>query len=506
MNDVKNACTQTPYGSRNPSITDVRNDEVNVNTDNPSLLGCISAIKNTTDTMSSQKLSEKGIQTLSYNDVHNHSFGPGYSYSQVYDITKTLSSNVEEQLRLFDEAGVNQIVWAPIPTAVVGNNDCCGNTDIMSELENKTYYLPDQIRDGKIPDLIDYNKITTETEQYYNTSVDWQVGKAYSELKIRDTENERRFNEGADKKKAQYQKYEKITDRIHPAITGINLNDSNAVVAMLRLKMEYPEIFHIIGEVTMHKEFVDKQNKNYSPAFDKTAPANAIFRFAGDSGMPVVLHCDSSDVKECLNLGTPGKGEYFSSIKEMISHHPQTTFIHAHMGGVGKYSPPDDNHVNVLRDMLNSHPEYYIDMSWDVVAENYSPVSSLKGDAKVNDELVREKRIKEMAQLINDFPERFIMGSDALISRTPESISRTYSLYSNYGSNSESIGQRKYGLFDYLRPDSMNKVLTENFDRILSKAKKDNDIFEKNKMKDYLKQMQAYTNVNKRVPNVWRQK
>nr|WP_081765061.1 amidohydrolase family protein [Robbsia andropogonis] len=146
--------------------------------------------------------------------------------------------------------------------------------------------------------------------------------------------------------------------------------------------------------------------------------------------MPIVLHCGSSDAEKCIKSGEPGQGEHWDGIDATVARHPNTTFVHAHFGGLGKYVSPEPNHAKKLRQMLEKHPNYKLDISWDVVAEAYSSNSKYDvGDPRrQNDGAERKARIEEMAMLVRDHPDRFIYGSDALVSRNPKSISATYDL------------------------------------------------------------------------------
>ncbi|QET05234.1 amidohydrolase family protein [Cupriavidus pauculus] len=436
-----------------------------------------------------RQFAEVGSQTMRH-DIHNHSPGPGYAATQIADVTRTLSENVRTQIALFDQAGVDKFVWAPIPSVIIQgeavNAGCCG-TDGSAHLDkSKTYYMDDKYRDGEPMTGEAYDAITTEGKQHYNTSVDWQVGKAYAEIRAADKD---------------LPPHEQLAPRIFPAITGINLGDANSVQSMLRLKSEYPDTFHIIGEITMHKEFVGKQNLDYKAGFGPEAPINDILKFAARSGMPVVLHCDSSDAETCIKTKSPGKGEYFKEIDELVARHPNTKIVHAHMGGIGKFAPPGENHVAQLRELLRKHDNYSIDMSWDVVAENYSPVSKETDPVrKAADEAARKTRIEDMAALIREYPTRFIMGSDALISRNSKSISATYDLYANRGTQEP----EKLGLFDYLDPDGdYPRVLSGNFDTLLTDAQTASRKYEGGLMKQDLAELQSAIERNGRTPNKW---
>jgi len=444
-----------------------------------------------------------GTQTMMH-DIHNHSIGPGYAASQIVDMTLTLAENARQQIELFNNAGIDKFVWAPIPSVIIQGNavaaGCCGNDEHpitpghtslpanAPSAERQTYYMPEAFRNGAPITGEAFDRITEIGRQHYNTSVDWQVGKAYQELRLSDQGKPA---------------HEQIAPRIYPAITGINLGDANSVIAMLRLKKEYPDTFHIIGEITMHKEFVDQQNLDYVPDFSERAPINDILKFAARSGMPVVLHCDSSNARAATDNGGVGQGEYFEGIEALVARHPDTKIVHAHMGGIGKFARPGDNHVEKLRELLTNYPNYNIDMSWDVVAENYSPHSTETDPTlKASDEAARGARIEQMAALINEFPDRFIMGSDALISRNENSIGATHEIYSGAKRNAEGKLERMTGLYDYLG-GNLPKVLSENFDALLGNAKVQSNAYEKGVMTQDLRALQTAAVEHGRTPNVW---
>lgn len=437
-----------------------------------------------------RNLSAVGTQTV-HHDVHNHSIGPGYAPFQISDVTKSLSKNAEKQILLFDEAGVEKFVWSPIPTNIMAGHAhaCCGNEenihDSSPHIGGETYYMDDKFRDGAAMTHESYLE-TIKGKQYYDTSVDWQVGKAFKELP------------------------QEMKERIFPAITGLNLGDANSTQRMLRLFTEFPKTFYIFGECTMKKEFVDQQNQDYKSDFGPAAAINDIFKMAGRSGRPFILHCDSSDVEKCIQNDTPGGAEYFDDVSKMFQRHPETKFIWAHMGGVGKFSPPNEQHVQKLREVLEKNPHLSVDMSWDVVAKYFSPNPARSPNAKTDsntnfdasvEKALLEQRIKDMAQLICDYPDRFIMGSDALISRNQGSIDTTYAVYSNYGRGQGTGGET--GLFDRLPPDVLNKVLTGNFEAMMNQAVIDADRYDTEVLPNDLAQIQHSIQTNGRVPNTW---
>jgi hypothetical protein len=436
------------------------------------------------------RTNEVGTQTV-HHDVHNHSLGPGYSPSQIYNVAQTLGESANQQMKFFNDAGVEKFVWSPIPTNITAGHAhaSCGNEhhsdDTTPHIGGETYYMPDQYRDGA-PLTLEAYLDATKRKQYYDLSVDFQVARAYEQMD------------------------EAAKSRIFPAITGLHLGDANSVHQILRLFTEYPKTFYIFGECTMKKEFVDEQNQNYKPDFGPNAPIGDIFRFAGRSGRPFILHCDSSDVKKCKVNNAAGQGEYFDDINQMFQRHPNTKFIWAHMGGIGKFGPPSENHVQKLREILENNPHVRVDMSWDVVAKYFAPLPVKPFDAQTDpaehakaeaERLKRDQFIQDMAQLIGDYPDRFIMGSDALVSRSQGSIDTTYGIYSNYGRGPGTA--QSAGLFDRLPVEVLNRVLTENFESMMQQAVIDGDHYEKEVMPADLARIQATINEKGRVPNTW---
>ena len=106
-----------------------------------------------------------------------------------------------------------------------------------------------------------------------------------------------------------------------------------------------------------------------------------------------------------------------------------------------------------------------------------------------------------MAQLICDYPDRFIMGSDALISRNQGSIDKTYAVYSNFGGGVGTAGRTS--LFDRLPPHVLSKVLTGNFEAMMNQAVIDADSYDARVLPNDLAQIQQSIDENRRVPNTW---
>ena len=421
-------------------------------------------------------------------DPHNHSFGPGYTHAQIADFSKSLSDGVRRQLDLMDAAGVENVLWMPIPTAIEGgpHSHCCGDGPGLG----RTYYMPDRFRDGRQPLTTNDLDALYQVDQYYNTSVDWQVAKAWTELPP------------------------DIRKRLLPSITGINLKDSNSVHGVMRLKKEYPGVFHWVGEITACKGVVQQQNRNYQPSFADDAALHTQLKFFGRAGMGVTLHCDVNDEARCVRTGKRGRSENLADVRKLFAAHPGTSIVWAHLGGLGRFAPPSHHHVRDLREVLIHHPNVCIDMSWSDVATWFSPHP--KPAANLNqaqravfdadaDRQRRHRRIRQLADLIEEFPDRFLIGSDALVSHKSESISSSYAIYSNLGQGpgTATPGGQRQALFDFLSTETQVKVLRGNFERLYGQARVASLRYEASGLQRDMEAIHRQTLKNGRTPNVW---
>lgn len=79
--------------------------------------------------------------------------------------------------------------------------------------------------------------------------------------------------------------------RFDPMITGFNPTDMYAADHIRRVLQIFPGVFSGVGEFSIHKEFVSSKVAGEVATVDNKA-LDRILEFAGDVGLPVVLHCD----------------------------------------------------------------------------------------------------------------------------------------------------------------------------------------------------------------------
>ncbi len=115
--------------------------------------------------------------------------------------------------------------------------------------------------------------------------------------------------------------------RLDPMITGFNPADMYGVDHIRRVLETFPGVFKGIGEFTIHKEFVS--SKVAGDIASLTDPAlDRILDFAGEVGLPVILHSDID-----MPFAKAGSEPVFlKQMKDLLRRHPKTTTIWAHIG------------------------------------------------------------------------------------------------------------------------------------------------------------------------------
>ena len=98
------------------------------------------------------------------------------------------------------------------------------------------------------------------------------------------------------------------------------------------------------------------------------------------------------------------------------------------------------------------------------------------------------------------------MGSDTLVSRTPESISSSYALYSNLGQGpgTATRGDGREALFDFLCATTQVAVLRGNFERLYGQARESSLHYEAHGLQRDMDDLQAQAVRAGRTPNRWK--
>jgi predicted TIM-barrel fold metal-dependent hydrolase len=227
--------------------------------------------------------------------------------------------------------------------------------------------------------------------------------------------------------------------RVDPMITGFNPADMYAADHVRRVLQTFPGVFVGIGEFSIHKEFVTSKVAGEPPSI--TDPAlDRLFRFAGEVGLVVLVHCDA-------DTPFPKPGEpptYFEPLLDRFRAHPNTTFIWAHIG-VGRVIRPFHDmreHVAaMLADPTLRHVHF--DLSWSETAK-YLTETAQTPDA--------------IAAIITRYPDRFLFGTDEVGPTNQQDYLRVLRMY-------QPLWQR-------LAPDVLDKVRKRNYERLFDTARK----------------------------------
>jgi hypothetical protein len=237
--------------------------------------------------------------------------------------------------------------------------------------------------------------------------------------------------------------------RLDPMITGFNPTDMYAAAHIRRVLLTFPGVFSGIGEFSIHKEFVSA--KIAGDVASLTDPAlDSILSFCAEAGLVALIHNDIDNP-----FPKPGKPNYLDGMKDLIKRHPNTTIIWAHAGMGRVVAPLKD--MSMLLGQLLSDPSYnnmYFDISWDEVAKYI---------------LTNETTISNSANLINKYPDRFLFGTDNVAPTIQDKHLEVYRMYEP--------------LWKMLTPDTREKILKKNYEKLFDKARVDVRVWEKANLK-----------------------
>lgn len=235
--------------------------------------------------------------------------------------------------------------------------------------------------------------------------------------------------------------------RFDPMITGFNPTDMYAADHIRRVLQTFPGVFTGIGEFSIHKEFVS--SKVAGPVASLNDPAlDRILDFAGEVGLAVLIHNDM-DRPFAKESDTGDRSEdsaalYLDETKALFKRHPKTTIIWAHTG-MGRVVRPIRNHAATIARIL-ADPQFshvYFDISWDEVAKYI---------------VATPESTKIAADLLNQYPDRFLFGTDEVAPRDQIAYTKVYSQYEP--------------LWKLLAPETSRKIRLTNYERLFDRARR----------------------------------
>ncbi|AZC23496.1 5-oxo-L-prolinase, putative [Pseudomonas sessilinigenes] len=183
--------------------------------------------------------------------------------------------------------------------------------------------------------------------------------------------------------------------RLHPFLSGFNPNDKNSAAHIQRMLDLDPGLWQGIGEVFTRHDDLTALIDDDTPRANNEAMAK-VYRLAAERDLPVMLHSNITSKRERNPL-------YLAEIEEPLSEHPQTRFIWAHAGTSAEIHRHQERLaflLPTLERLLQAYPNLYIDLSWSLLTPYLMDEQGMPS--------------QEWLQLVQRFPERFMLGSDGV--------------------------------------------------------------------------------------------
>ncbi len=223
--------------------------------------------------------------------------------------------------------------------------------------------------------------------------------------------------------------------RLDPMITGFNPTDMYAADHIERALRMYPGVFSGIGEFSIHKEVVTPKTLGHAASLRNPA-LDRILEFAAESGLLALVHNDA----DVILPHADAHPAHFDAFLELVADHPDATIVWAH-SGLGRFVEPTDGYVDLLEDVLEDdrYAHLHLDLSWDVVAEQIADDPA-------------------WADLVERFPTRFLLGSDAVTPRDEAAYLRNLAVWEP--------------LLDRLGADAGEALRLRNYERLFDEARR----------------------------------
>jgi len=227
--------------------------------------------------------------------------------------------------------------------------------------------------------------------------------------------------------------------RFDPMITGFNPSDMYAADHIRRVLKAFPGVFTGIGEFSIHKEFVSAKISGEVASLQDQA-LDRLIDFATEVGLVVLIHNDVD-----VPFAKPGsEPAYAAQMKALFKRHPKTTFIWAHIG-VGRIIRPVKEQAAIVLDIISDPQLAHVnfDISWDEVAKYV---------------VATPESIKNAADVVNQYPDRFLFGTDEVAPPNQEKYLKVYNQYEPF--------------WKMLTPEASEKVRKGNYLRIFDEARR----------------------------------
>lgn len=182
--------------------------------------------------------------------------------------------------------------------------------------------------------------------------------------------------------------------RLHPFLSAFNPTDLNAADQLEREIKYRPGFWQGIGEVLTRHGTLSQLRLGEAARADHLAMMK-VYQLANKYDLPVIVHSNITSEREQNPF-------YLSEFETAVSSNPQTKIIWAH-AGVDSNLVLHQHNMNFVRvelkRMLAKYDNLWVLMSWSLKKLMLLPSGQIDPD---------------WLSLIEDYPERFILGSDVL--------------------------------------------------------------------------------------------
>ncbi len=187
-----------------------------------------------------------------------------------------------------------------------------------------------------------------------------------------------------------------VRSRFIPFVCGFDPVDGYAVSHIERMIERYPGVVAGIGEVMCHHDDLSALTLGETPRMDNPALLD-VYDFAAAQALPVLVH---------QNITRPGTSDlrFLGELRRALEHNRSCRFIWAHMGVSRRIEIP--NLAGIVGLLLSENDNLHVDISW-LAYDNYFLTRSPDGFRGA-------VPMEGWAELIERWPDRFIMGTDAV--------------------------------------------------------------------------------------------
>ncbi len=231
-----------------------------------------------------------------------------------------------------------------------------------------------------------------------------------------------------------------------PSMTFSDLSRPDSVLrGMQLLDSEYPGVFHWMGEVNLVKQALFANG--HEPVGAKAiAGWSAFMEVLRERQIPLAIH---SDLGNDLNPTA-----YLPLFEEMLDAYADNAIVWMHMGLSRELVRMDpQQHIGILKSLLDRYPRLMLDLSWRVIDENYFT----EADSRAH-----------YVAFLNEYSDRVLPGTDFVASgrQTVEKYqddlavtSRIYRYLDDRAFRNIALGQNYFDLLrlDYRAPPICNR-------------------------------------------------